>query len=178
MKAVIRHMLVVVILLMVTISGGMVRAENADSDVHLLVYQFLKEDGTEIAPEQKVSEGDELVEPQVPEIENQAFDGWYLKNDDGSYERFTSFGTVGPVEQDATITLYARYTHQVYVLYYDLDGNLLESDGYAAGADVTISRDYPIVKMNDLTSKQAPWSTTSAAKKPVADPLRLGDTHV
>ena len=121
MKAVIRHMLVVVILLMVTISEGTVRAENADSDVHLLVYQFLQEDGTEIAPEQKVSEGDELVEPQVPEIENQAFDGWYLKNDDGSYERFTSFGTVGPVEQDATITLYARYTHQVYVLYYDLE---------------------------------------------------------
>lgn len=178
MKAVIRHMLVVVILLMVTISGGMVRAENSDSDVHLLVYQFLKEDGTEIAPEQKVSEGDELVEPQVPKIENQAFDGWYLKNDDGSYERFTSFGTVGPVEQDATITLYARYTHQVYVLYYDLNGNLLESDGYAAGADVTISRDYPIVKMNDLTSKQAGWSTTSDGKTPVGDTLMLGDTDV
>lgn len=79
------------------------RAENADSDVTLLVYQFLQEDGTEIAPEQRVSEGDELVEPQVPERENETFDGWYLKNDDGSYTQFTSFGPVGAVERDATI---------------------------------------------------------------------------
>lgn len=178
MKAIIRHMLVIVTILMVIVSGGVVRAEDVDEDGPVLVYQFLLEDGTVIAPEQRVSEGDELVEPQVPERENETFDGWYLKNDDGSYTQFTSFGPVGAVERDATIVLYARYTHQVYVLYYDLNGNLLESDGYSPRTEVQISSDYPVVKMNDLTSKQAGWSTTSDGKSPVADKLTLNDADV
>ena len=143
-----------------------------------LTYRFFasEEDGTPVA-EQMVKQGDTLYAPETPEAptENAVFAGWFEKNTDTA---FTGFGTVGAVEADATVELYARFTDAVYVFYMDQDGNIVFTDKAVPNGTVEVVRDFPLIETNSLTSCHVGWAESADSDTDVSGSYPLGTENV
>ena len=114
---------------------------------------------------QILSAGETLNVPETPERNGYIFEGWF--GEDNS--EFTNFGQEeGPLEENRTTNLYARYTEKVYYVFYkagnDETSKILATQRYdQIGAVVETEK----VQLGTEENKAfLGWSTAQNAEKP------------
>ena len=144
-----------------------------------VTYRFALQDGT-IVSTQRVVNGDTLYEPKVPEKNGKAsFDGWYQN---GSTERFTGFGEMSGISENADITLTARYIDRVHIYFHDAQGNIAKTLEAEPNSEIAIYPDTPIIKPYSLTTSQDGWSYEPGHNTPDYDVssehFKVGDADI
>lgn len=104
-------------------------------DQSYYTYEFYN--GSDLISTQIVKEGDTLYQPETPAtVEGKVFTGWV----DKSGKAFTGFGTVGTIDKDKTIKLYAKIEDGYYVYFKDNTGRIIATETGKTGDIITFGK--------------------------------------
>ena len=151
---------------------------DADSEdlPAVLTVTFVDGEGREISV-QAVKEGETLYEPEVPrELANRRFVGWYAE---GSEDPYRDFGAVGPVAENTSLRLTARYSDATAnIIYHDTQGNVVQTDAVPVNTRASVLPESPMIATDSLTLCHYGWATSPGGKTDVSGSLPVGTKDI
>lgn len=137
-------------------------------DQSYYTYEFYN--GSDLISTQIVKKDDVLYQPETPAtVEGKVFTGWV----DKSGKAFTGFGTVGTIDKDKTIKLYAKIEDGYYVFFMNNDTVIATKTG-TTGTEISLnSVSFPVEADQAITG----WYTDKELTQSAGESVTIGTSN-